>query len=235
MNLLNRAAVVLAVATMGIAAPAWAQAADERMEDTRVGIRAGDVLLRARAILVAPNEHSGSILPAFPGETVKVSDSVMPEVDATYMATDHIGFELIASTTKHKARGVRGTTGGIGQLASTWVLPPTLTAQYHFAPTGHVRPYVGVGINYTVFWNTKASTGLEAAVGPTRVHMKDSVGWAAQAGVDVDIAPKVFVNLDVKYIDIDTRVGLDTTSVGTQRDELGLDPLVFGIGIGLRL
>lgn len=229
-------AIMLALATAGIAAPALAQTSDTGTpNDTRIGIRAGDVLLRARAILVAPNENSGSILPAFPGERVKVSNSAMPEVDATYMATDHIGFELIASTTKHTASGIRGTTGGIGDLASTWVLPPTLTAQYHFVPSGHVRPYVGVGVNYTVFWNEKASNGLEAAVGPTRVHMKDSIGWALQSGIDVDISPRVFVNVDVKYIDIDTRVRLDTTAVGTQRVKLGLDPLVFGIGLGIRL
>ncbi|MBN8930529.1 MAG: OmpW family protein, partial [Rhizobium pusense] len=51
------------------------------------------------------------------------------------------------------------------KLASTWVLPPTLTAQYHFNPKGAVRPYVGAGINYTIFWNEKASDGLQAAVG----------------------------------------------------------------------
>lgn len=149
--------------------------------------------------------------------------------------TDHIGLELIASTTKHKASGTSGTTGSIGKLASTWVLPPTLTAQYHFAPLSHVRPYVGAGINYTVFWNENAAAGLEAAVGPTRVRMKDSIGWAAQAGIDVDITPRVFVNLDVKYIDIDTTVRLDTAAAGTQRVKLGLDPLVFGVGVGMRL
>jgi outer membrane protein len=236
MNTFRGIGGLLALAAAGTAAPALAQTEVQAApEARRVGIQAGDVLLRAHAILVAPNEHSGSVLPAFPGETVKVNNSAMPEVDVTYMATDNIGFELIASTTKHKASGQRGTTGGIGKLASTWVLPPTLTAQYHFAPTSHIRPYVGAGINYTIFWNEKASNGLEAAVGNTRVHMKDSFGWAAQAGIDVDITPKVFLNLDVKYIDIDTKVRLDTTAAGTQRVKLGLDPLVFGVGLGIRL
>lgn len=159
----------------------------------------------------------------------------MPEVDATYMATDRIGFELIAATTKHKVGGVRGTTGAIGDLASTWVLPPTLTVQYHFRPRAHVRPYVGAGVNYTIFWNEKASAALRSAVGPTRVHLKDSVGWAAQAGVDVDISRTLFLNLDVKYIDIDTRARLDTTALGRQRVHVALDPLVFGVGLGMRL
>lgn len=137
---------------------------------------AGDFLLRARAIVVAPNDSSGDVLPAFPGERVKVDNSVAPEVDLTWFVTNNIGLELIAATTKHHIDGASGTTGSIGRLASTWVLPPTLTAQYHFAPNGHVRPYVGAGINYTIFWNTKASDGLVAAVGPTHVGLSDSVG-----------------------------------------------------------
>lgn len=219
------------VALSALAAPAAAQTT----ADEQTGIKAGDVLLRARAIMVAPNERSGSVLPAFPGEKVRVDNSFMPEVDATYMASDHIGFELIASTTKHHADGRTGTTGSIGRLASTWVLPPTLTAQYHFAPKGHIRPYVGAGLNYTIFWNEKASSGLEKAVGSTRVHMKDSFGWAAQAGVDVDLTRKVFLNVDVKYIDIDTTARLQTTAAGTQQVRLHLDPLVFGVGLGIRL
>lgn len=227
------AALSLAVA----ASPAAAQGGpDDRTGATdRTGIAAGDVLLRVRTIMVAPNERSGSVLPAFPGEKVSVDNSFMPEIDATYMATDHIGFELIASTTRHHADGRTGTTGAIGRLASTWVLPPTLTAQYHFAPASHVRPYVGAGLNYTIFWNEKASSALEKAVGPTRVHMTDSFGWAAQAGIDVELTRKVFLNLDVKYIDIDTTTRLRTTAAGTQQVRLHLDPLVFGVGLGLRL
>ncbi len=138
--------VVLAAAGLGIATPAMAQD-----PAPRTGIKAGDVLVRLRAILVAPNERSGGILPTFPGERVSVDNSAMPEVDVTYMATDQIGFELIAATTKHSASGRSGTTGSIGKLASTWVLPPTLTAQYHLNPRGSIRPYVGAGLNYTMF------------------------------------------------------------------------------------
>ncbi|MEL6875266.1 MAG: OmpW family outer membrane protein [Pseudomonadota bacterium] len=195
----------------------------------------GDILLRVRGINVMPNEDSGSILPAFPGEEVSVDNSFMPEVDITYMATDHIGFELIAATTKHSASGVTGTTGGIGRLASTWVLPPTLTAQYHFAPEGKIRPYVGAGINYTIFWNEDATNALEAAVGPTSVRLNDSFGWAAQVGVDIPLNDNVFLNLDVKYIDIDTTVRLNTTAAGTQRVRINLDPLVVGVGLGIKL
>ena len=194
----------------------------------------GDVLVRVRGIMVAPTEKSGSILPAFPGEKVSVDNAVTPEVDVTYMATDHIGFELIAATTKHSASGRSGTTGGIGKLASTWVLPPTLTMQYHPIVDGHVRPYIGAGVNYTVFYNENASGGLEDAVGRTKVHMSDSFGWAGQVGVDIDLNEKIFLNLDVKYIDMDTKARLTTTAAGTQTVKMSIDPFVFGVGVGMR-
>jgi len=220
---LKKMMIVAAMGAMGTAlAAAPAQA------------KQGDVLVRVRGIMVAPTEKSGSILPGFPGEKVSVNNGIAPEVDVTYMATDHIGFELIAATTKHSASGRSGTTGGIGKLASTWVLPPTLTMQYHPIVEGHVRPYIGAGVNYTLFYNEDASSGLEDAVGKTKVHMSDSFGWAGQVGVDIDLNDKIFLNLDVKYIDIDTKVRLTTAAAGTQNVKVSLDPFVFGVGVGMR-
>jgi outer membrane protein len=209
-----------AIAATAFASPAFADA--------------GDTFVRVRAIMVAPTESSGGILPTFPTEEVKVNNSVMPEIDVTHMVSDNIGLELIAATTKHNASGKTGTTGGIGKLASTWVLPPTLTVQYHFAPEAKLRPYVGAGVNYTIFYSEKPSAGLEAAVGQTDVNLKDSFGWAAQAGIDVDLNEKIFLNFDVKYIDIDTTARLATTAIGTQRVKISLDPVVVGVGVGFR-
>lgn len=217
-----KAAMLMGIAVAATISPNLAHAA------------AGDFLVRLRGIVVAPNEKSGSVLPAFPGEKVSLDNAIAPEVDFTYMATNNIGFELIAATTKHTASGRTGTTGTIGKLASTWVLPPTLTAQYHFMPEGKVRPYVGAGVNYTMFYNDKASNALEAAVGDTKVRLKDSFGWAVQAGLDIDLNEKMFLNLDVKYIDMDTTARLDTTAAGTQRVKINIDPIVVGAGVGFR-
>lgn len=192
----------------------------------------GDVLVRARAILVSPTERSGGVQPSFPTGSVSVSDSVMPELDFTYMWTDHIGTELILATTKHDVGG-KGALAGVGDLASTWVLPPTLTLQYHFTPKSHVRPYVGAGVNYTTFYSSNASNALEAAIGRTDVKLKDSLGYALQAGVDVDLSDRVFLNLDVKYVDIDTTARL-TTGGAVNRVRVNIDPVIAGIGVGMR-
>nr|WP_314442437.1 OmpW family protein [uncultured Sphingomonas sp.] len=193
---------------------------------------AGDILLRGRAILVIPTEKSGGIQPTFPNDRVSVSDSWTPEVDVTWFATDRVAFELIAATTKHDVGGEKGLKP-VGKLADTWVLPPTLTAQYHFAPNARVRPYVGAGVNYTLFYNEDASRALESAIGSTGVKLKSSFGYALQAGADVALTDKVFLNLDVKYIDIDTRAKL-TTGTLVNRVKVSIDPVVFGVGVGTR-
>ncbi|MBY0520844.1 MAG: outer membrane beta-barrel protein, partial [Sphingomonas sp.] len=188
------------------AAPALARDGD--------GLKAHDVLLRVRAIVVQPTGQSDGILPSLPNDRLNVGNSATPEVDVTWMATKHLGFELIAATSRHSAHGKQGVTAGIGNVVNTWVLPPTLTAQYHFNSDGKVRPYLGAGINYTVFWNEKATPGLVAAVGPTTVHINDSVGYAVQGGVDIDLNRRFFLNLDAKYIDMNPRATLNTTAIG---------------------
>jgi outer membrane protein len=193
----------------------------------------GDVLLRARAIVVAPTEESGGVKPAFPSDGVSVTNSFAPEVDVTYFVTDHVGLELIAATTKHDVKG-KGGLKPLGELVDTWVLPPTLTLQYHFTPKARVRPYVGVGLNYSHFYGEDASDSLEDAIGDTKVKLKDSVGYALQAGLDIDVSKNLFINFDIKYIDIDTKATL-TTGGMVNKVKVSLDPIVAGVGIGIRL
>ena len=193
---------------------------------------AGDFLVRLRGIVVSPTETSSGVNPTFPTGGVGVSDAVVPELDFTYMLSDHVGAELILATSPHDLDG-RGALAPVGKLADTMALPPTLTLQYHFMPKASVRPYVGAGINYTIFYNEDASRALETAIGATRVSAKDSFGYAVQAGFDVDLSEKVFLNVDVKYIDIDTTATLRTGAL-VNRTDVSLDPLVFGIGLGMR-
>ena len=159
-------------------------------------------------------------------------DAVVPELDFTYMFSDHVGAELILATSPHDLDG-RSALAPVGKLADTMALPPTLTLQYHFMPEASVRPYVGAGINYTIFYNEDASRALETAIGATRVSAEDSFGYAVQAGFDVDLSEKVFLNVDVKYIDIDTTATLRTGAL-VNRTDVSLDPLVFGVGLGMR-
>lgn len=192
----------------------------------------GDVIVRVRAILVAPTERSGGVVPAFPTGKVSVDNVVTPELDVTYMAANHIGFELIAATTRHNIGG-QGALASLGDIAKTSVLPPTLTAQYHFLPDAKIRPYVGAGINYTIFYSSRATSALNQAIGATHVGLSDSVGFAGQAGFDVDLTRRVFLNVDLKYLDIRTNAYLRTGGA-INTVHVKLNPLVAGIGIGTR-
>lgn len=194
----------------------------------------GDFLVRTRAILIAPDDSSSGIRPTFPTERVGLKSTVVPELDFAYMITKRIGAELVLTTTKRKVSGKTGTTGAIGTLASIKLLPPTLTAQYHFRPDGKVRPYVGAGFNYNIFYDETASQGLVNAVGTTSVKLGNKVGKALQAGVDIDLTKDVFLNLDVKYIDFSTTARLSTAVIGVQSVRVKVNPFIIGVGLGTR-
>ena len=203
----------------------------------------GDWLVRLRGIGIVPDDSSTSISlggTELVGSGVEVDSAIVPELDITYMVTDHIGVEIIAGIANHDVNltGPGAALGGLGltdgfKLFDTWVLPPTVTAQYHFMPSNNIRPYIGFGVNYTATLWDDATDSLEAAVGPVNVNSTNSWGWAAQAGVDIDWKNNWYFNIDLKYIDFDSQASLETTP-GTLRVDVDIDPFVIGAGIGYR-
>ncbi len=86
-------------------------------------------------------------------------------------------------------------------------LPPTLTLQYHFNTKGTIRPYAGLGLNYTLFFNEAATSDFKTAMdGRTDVVLDDSCGRAANLGVDEANSRDWFINAGVKHIDIEKRL-----------------------------
>ena len=193
---------------------------------------AGDLLVRARAVVIAPSDDASDILPGLPGSSVDVDGAIVPELDFTYFITDRIAAELILATSNHDLSGTGGIEG-LGDVADVWVLPPTLTFQYHFLPDATVRPYVGVGVNYTVFYNAEASDSLVGALGETRIDVNESAGLAVQAGMDIDLNDTWFFNADVKFINIETEATLVSGNTINQID-IDVNPVVFGLGFGRR-
>lgn len=193
----------------------------------------GDWLVRLRGIVVSPTENTSGVMPDLTDASVEVDNAIVPELDFTYFLTDNIAAELILATSPHGINGT-GIIADRGEVADVMVLPPTLTLQYHFMPDGAFRPYLGVGVNYTIFYSEDASDSLvDALGGATDVDLDDSFGVAFQAGVDVPINDRWFINADVKYIQIDTDATL-TTGDTVRTIEVDLDPIVAGVGVGFR-
>lgn len=187
----------------------------------------GDWLVRVRALQMSPSNDNSTttVVPAL-GE-VKAEDKLFPEVDISYFFTPHIAAELILTVPqKHDVE-----LGGVN-IGSVKHLPPTLTLQYHFNPAGTIRPYAGIGLNYTRFSSVKldAGTVLGGSV-PLRVD-RSSFGWAAQIGVDIQLAPQWFLNLDAKYVKIDTDIAVK--GAGIPVTKLDIDPLLLSVGLGYR-
>ncbi len=203
---------------------------------------AGDWVVRARAVNVSPNEDSelGKTVNSnvanvmSPGAELAVSDKVIPELDISYYITKNIAAELIlALGTRHNV-SIQGEAGGVvpnQDLGSVNLLPPTLTLQWHFNPDQTTDPYVGAGINYTNFLdrNLKVTSG---ALAGTKIRVdSDSWGYALQAGVDINLKDGWLINLDAKYVNIETDVKLNVAG-WTKIDSLDINPWVLGIGIG---
>ena len=182
----------------------------------------GDWLVRLRALNVVPNEEA-TITPI--GGDVDIDTSVVPELDITYFVQDNWAVELILGVTPHDVMAVDTAAGDI-DLGDVTLLPPTLTLQYHFNPEGQYRPYLGAGVNYTYFFNEDLPSGSALST----IDYDASFGLAAQAGIDIALQDEWFLNLDVKYIDIDTDVVID----GAVNADVQIDPVVFGVGFGRR-
>ncbi len=195
-------------------------------------VEAGDWLLRLRGIGVFPTSDGSGISPDLPTAGLEAKAVGMPELDVTYMATKNIGIELIAAATPHDLDGT-GSISALGTVARVWLLPPTLLAQYHFFPDSMIRPYVGAGLNVTFTFGESVEPVLDAALGPTTLDIGESVGWAVQFGSDIDLGERWFVNLDFKYIAIDVTAKLKSPGI-TRKIDVGINPVVFGLGIGYR-
>ena len=174
----------------------------------------GPFQVRVRAVNVDPANKGTDT-----GALVSLNSKVIPEVDFTYFVTPNIAAELILTYPQKHDVSLEGS----GKIGSLRHLPPTLTAQYHFLPTGQIRPYVGAGINYTNITTVTLPSNLNVDRG--------SFGLAFQAGVDVQVAPKVFVNLDIKKVNIQTNL---RSAAGADLGKIKVDPTLIGVGVGYR-
>lgn len=202
---------------------------------------AGDWLVRVGIGHVNPDTSSGDLVvgnTTLTGAQIDVGSNTRPIVNLTYMMTDHLGLEVLAAWPfEHDIDGA-GILDGAGKLGETKHLPPTLSLQYHMMPGAAFRPYVGVGLNYTTFFSTSGTPTLDAALGgPSKMSISDSFGIAVQLGADFDLTETVFLNFDLRWIQIEADASIRTqTAAGEVRSRIkaDIDPLVFSAAVGFR-
>jgi outer membrane protein len=203
--------------------------------------QAGDMILRMGAITVAPNEDSDKIvLPTEPVTVLKgvdVDDDTQLSIIGAYMVRDNFGIELLAATPFEHDISVKGV--GI-EAGTAKQLPPTLMGQWY--PRGNQsgwQPYIGVGVNYTYFFDESIDGELDDALGAiigsskAKLELDDSWGLAAQVGVDIPLNDSWAINVGVWYMDISTTAKIKT-DVGTVKFDVDIDPWVYNIGFAYK-
>ena len=174
-------------------------------------------LMRVRAVnLDSANKDST-------GLGLSINNKTIPEIDFSYFFSPQIAMELVL--TYPQSQKIRSNGAEIGSLKH---LPPTLTAQYHFTGLGALKPYVGAGLNYTRFSSVSFTPAVVTALHPSL--SKNSYGLALQAGLDYELSKNLYLNVDVKKVQISTDVSSSGSKVGTFK----VDPLLAGVGIGWR-
>lgn len=183
----------------------------------------GDFVVRARVTHIAPDESSHLVSTV--GDRLEVDSNTIPEIDFSYYITKNIATELILAVgTRHDVNiGGSGANAG-AKLGSINLLPPTLTAQWHFNPDQTLDPYVGAGVSYIRAMDRNLNLGI---IGIT--VERNMFGPALQAGVDYNLQNKWLVNFDVKKIWFSTDVHADGLG---KIDSLDIDPWVVSFGFG---
>lgn len=176
----------------------------------------GSFMVRARAVHINFDNGQSNLVKAL---DIEAQNRWIPEVDLSYFFTPNIAAELVL-TYPQKVKVDAGST----KIGTIKALPPSLMLQYHFTNLGAFKPYVGLGVNYTVFYDRGNFVIPGADV------ERSSLGLAAQVGFDYMLDKNWSLNMDVKYIQMDTDVKIGSTKLGN----LDLNPITAGIGVGYR-
>ena len=173
-------------------------------------ISEGPWLVRVRAVNINSSNSDST------GYGLTINNRSVPEFDVSYFFNRNVALELMMMVPQEHTLYAQGLRLGTLEQA-----PPSLLLQYHFDAPGF-KPYVGVGLNYTQFSSVKVP-GFELD--------KSSFGAALQVGVDIPVARNLYLNLDLKklYMGVDVH-----QSSGTNLGAFKIDPVLFGVGLGLR-
>ncbi len=192
-------------------------------------------MIRLRVLGVLPDAGGSTVNVAgvpplsSPNSGLSISNQAIPELDITYFLTRNIAAELILGVSRHQVSG-SGTLNGL-EIGKAWLLPPTLTLQYHFTDLGAFKPYIGAGINYTVFFNQSAANTPFAGLAVTDLHVGNQVGVAVQFGFDYMLDHHWGLNVDVKKLWLRPDYSATVNKAIPVTGRANIDPWLVGTGV----
>jgi outer membrane protein len=191
----------------------------------------GDWVVRVGMTNVAPDDSSNNVNVAGAdlGVGVNVGSNTQLGLNFVYFYSPQLAIEVLAATPFSHDIGL----DTLGPLGSTKHLPPTISVNYYFAPpSARFQPYVGAGINYTIFFDEEFSRDNSNA-GFSKLDLDNSFGLAAQVGFDYMLDEKWLVNASVHWLNIDTEANFDLNDSAGSVD-VSIDPFVYSITAGYR-
>ncbi|XVN40525.1 MAG: OmpW family outer membrane protein [Rickettsia endosymbiont of Argas persicus] len=143
-----------------------------------------------------------------------------------YVATElSLGFNVLRTKNTYLANisNNYGVNAKIGKNKPIYMIPATVTGQFHPFPFGGVRPYIGVGYHGS-YMLTKAS-GLK---------IRNGHGAVGQVGIDFYAKDDTLINIDVRQFFLNPKLEYKPYLVGnkTVTSKVKLNPLVVSVGIG---
>lgn len=163
---------------------------------------------------VNPKSDNGTL--AGGAVPVEIGDNTRPSITLEYFVRDNLGIELLGALPFRHSIESNGT-----EIGTVKHLPPVVSVQYHFDATPEFKPFVGLGVNFTGFYDAEARGPLAG----NDLRVKNSWGLAAHLGADYWINDRAAVRADVRWIDINADVTLNGVDIG----EVEVDPVVVGV------
>lgn len=207
----------------------------------------GDWLIRGGATQVAPDAESSNIqvggadfaLGSTTVGAVDVDNNVQLGLNIAYFVGNKLNIELLAATPFSHDIDLTGDLEGVN-LGSTKHLPPTLSVNYFFAaPDAQLQPYIGAGLNYTIFFDEELNDETVGVIEDTAsatisdLELDASFGISFQLGADYMLSDNLILNGSVRYIDIETEASFNVEGADLGRvSSVTIDPLVYTLAIG---
>ncbi len=172
---------------------------------------------------------------------VNVDDAFGFTFSLSYALTDNWAATLLAAAPFNHDINGKGATAGVGEIADATHLPPSLALEYRFNPHGKIRPYVGAGVNWTIWLDsdtspalTNALDGIIGGVDSTDINLSNSFGFAANVGLDWELSDNWAVNANVWWLDLQTEAKIFINGTEVTRTKVNVNPLVFSLGLAWR-